>query len=82
MIRDGRILAVGTDVDVPTGAEVIDATGRHVYEGMFDPVTTLGLTEVGAVDVTNDSREQGDKLRSSVLMGGPSRRCGSRWVRR
>lgn len=60
VIRDGRILAVGPDVDVPTGAEVIDATGRHVYPGMFDAVTTLGLTEVGAVDMTNDDREQGD----------------------
>ena len=60
VIRDGRILAVGPDVSVPSGAEVIDAAGRHVYPGMFDAVTTLGLTEVGAVDVTNDAREQGD----------------------
>jgi imidazolonepropionase-like amidohydrolase len=60
VIRDGRIFAVGENVDVPTGAEIVDATGRHVYPGMFDAVTTLGLTEVGAVDVTNDSREQGD----------------------
>ncbi len=60
VIRDGRILAVGRDVDIPTGAEIIDASGRHVYPGMFDAVTTLGLTEIGAVDMTNDSREQGD----------------------
>ena len=60
VIRDGRILAVGREVDVPSGAEIVDASGRHVYPGMFDAVTTLGLTEVGAVDMTNDSREQGD----------------------
>jgi imidazolonepropionase-like amidohydrolase len=60
VIRDGRISQVGPDVQVPSGAEVIDATGRHVYPGMFDAVTQLGLTEVGAVDVTNDAREQGD----------------------
>jgi imidazolonepropionase-like amidohydrolase len=60
VIRDGRISQVGLDVQVPSGAEVIDATGRHVYPGMFDAVTQLGLTEVGAVDVTNDAREQGD----------------------
>lgn len=60
VIRDGRILAVGRDVDIPTGAEIIDASGRHVYPGMFDAVTTLGLTEIGAVGMTNDSREQGD----------------------
>jgi len=60
VIRDGRILAVGPSVDVPAEAEIVDATGRHVYPGMFDAVTTLGLTEIGQVDVTNDSREQGD----------------------
>ena len=60
VIRDGRILAVGPNVQVPAGAEVIDASGRHVYPGLFDAVSGLGLTEVGAVDVTNDSREQGD----------------------
>ncbi len=27
VIRDGRILAVGENVDVPTDAEIVDATG-------------------------------------------------------
>ncbi len=60
VIREGRIVAVGEDVEAPPGAEVIDAAGRHVYPGLFDAVSGLGLTEIGAVDVTNDSREQGD----------------------
>jgi imidazolonepropionase-like amidohydrolase len=60
VVRDGRIVDVGPNVQPPVGAEVVDASGRHVYPGMFDAVTQLGLTEVGAVDVTNDSREQGD----------------------
>ncbi|MFQ5535807.1 MAG: amidohydrolase family protein [Gemmatimonadota bacterium] len=60
VLKDGRVSAVGPDVEVPPGAEVIDAEGRHVYPGMFDAMSQLGLTEIGAVDVTNDSREQGD----------------------
>lgn len=60
VIRDGRIVDVGPDVQAPAGAEIVDATGKHVYPGMFDAVSGLGLTEVGAVDVTNDSNEQGD----------------------
>jgi imidazolonepropionase-like amidohydrolase len=60
VVRDGRIEAVGPNVQAPTGAEIVDATGRHVYPGMFDAVSQLGLTEVGAVDMTNDSNEQGD----------------------
>ena len=60
VIRDGRILAVGADVQVPAGAEIVDAVGKHVYPGLFDAISGLGLTEVGAVDVTNDAREQGN----------------------
>lgn len=59
LVQDGRIAAVGTDVQAPAGAVVIDATGKHVYPGLFDAVTRLGLTEIGAVDVTNDVTELG-----------------------
>lgn len=59
VIGEGRIVAVGEDVRPPAGAEVVDAVGKHVYPGMFDAVSGLGLTEIGAVDVTNDFREQG-----------------------
>ena len=57
VIRDGLIMSVGPNVAVPSDAEVVDATGKHVYPGLFDAITGLGLTEVGAVDVTNDARE-------------------------
>ena len=60
VIQDGRITAVGTDVTVPAGARVIDGAGLEVYPGFFDASTDLGLTEVGAVDVTNDQRELGE----------------------
>ncbi len=59
VIRDGRITAVGLEVETPAGAEIVDAAGRHVYPGLFDGVSRLGLTEIGAVGVTNDAREQG-----------------------
>jgi imidazolonepropionase-like amidohydrolase len=60
VMNDGRITAVGADVRVPAGAEVIDAPGLHVYPGLFDAFTFLGLTEIDAVDVTNDVSELGD----------------------
>lgn len=59
VIENGRIAQVGPDVQAPADAEVVDATGQHVYPGMFDAVSRLGLTEIGAVDVTNDARELG-----------------------
>jgi imidazolonepropionase-like amidohydrolase len=59
LVRDGKIVAVGTTVAATPDATVIDATGRHVYPGLFDAITQLGLTEIGAVDVTNDLTELG-----------------------
>ena len=43
IIRDGKIAAVGANIAVPGGAQVIDATGLEVYPGLFDPVTQIGL---------------------------------------
>jgi imidazolonepropionase-like amidohydrolase len=60
VIENGLISAVGTNVAVPPSAQVIDADGLHVYPGLFDAMSLLGLTEVGAVDVTNDYMELGD----------------------
>jgi imidazolonepropionase-like amidohydrolase len=36
VIREGKIAAVGADVAVPAGAQVIDATGRYVMPGIID----------------------------------------------
>ncbi len=36
VIRDGKIAAVGADVAVPAGAQIIDATGRYVMPGIID----------------------------------------------
>lgn len=59
VIRDGLVEAVGADVRAPDDARRIDVSGLHVYPGMFDAITRLGLTEIGAVDVTNDMQELG-----------------------
>ncbi len=36
VIRDGRIVAVGTDVEIPVDAHVIDAEGLVAYAGFID----------------------------------------------
>ncbi len=59
VLRGGRIIAVGANVDVPPGAEVLDGTGKHVFPGMVDAFSRLGLTEIGAVSATNDQSEMG-----------------------
>jgi imidazolonepropionase-like amidohydrolase len=60
IIRDGKIAAVGAQVEVPQDAQVIDAAGMQIYPGLFDPVTQMGLREIGAVSATVDSTETGN----------------------
>jgi len=59
LLENGRIVAIGTDVAIPDGAQRMDLTGKHVYPGLFDAYTNLGLTEVGAVRATRDFTETG-----------------------
>lgn len=54
LVRDGRIVAVGSNVEIPADAERLDASGAVVTPGLIDTGSTLGLTEVGAVDDTRD----------------------------
>ena len=60
VIRDGKIAAVGANVEVPAGAEVIDVKGLQVYPGLFDPITQMGLSEIPAVSATVDTTETGE----------------------
>ena len=59
VIRDGKIAAVGANIEIPAGAQVIDAKGLQIYPGLFDPVTQMGLSEISAVNATVDSVEAG-----------------------
>lgn len=59
VIEHGVITAVGADAAVPAGATRIDATGLHVYPGLFDALSTIGLDEIDAVSATNDQSEMG-----------------------
>jgi imidazolonepropionase-like amidohydrolase len=60
VIRDGKIAAVGAGVEIPSGAQVIDAKGLQVYPGLFDSITQMGLREIGAVSATVDASEMGN----------------------
>ncbi len=46
-IADGKIVAVGADLDPPTGARVIDASGAYVMPGGIDPHTHMELPFMG-----------------------------------
>ena len=55
----GKITGIGTNLDLPPGTEKIGATGKHVYPGLIDARSDLGLVEIGAVRATRDLSESG-----------------------
>lgn len=59
LIRDGKIVAVGTNVPAG-GASSIDLAGQHLYPGIIALNTVLGLTEISGVRATQDTTEVGD----------------------
>ncbi len=55
----GKIIAVGKEINIPRDAEVIDVRGKHIYPGLINAFTTIGLIEIGAVRATRDVTEVG-----------------------
>ena len=51
LVDGDRIVAVGADLPVPTGAQTLDATGRLLLPGGIDPHTHMQLPFMGTVAV-------------------------------
>ena len=60
LIEDGKIKAVGAKVAVPSGAYVVQAKGMHVYPGLIDAGSEMGLQEIESIRATIDSSEAGE----------------------
>ncbi len=87
LIRDGKIVAVGSNISVPADAQRIDATGKWVTPGLINSGTELGLVEVGGVRETRDDAAKGkdfiaaaftvwEGLNTQSVMIAPNRRDG------
>ena len=64
VIRKGMIQQIGRadagDFDAGDDAQRIDVSGKHLYPGLIDADTSLGLIEIDAVRATIDVRETGN----------------------
>ncbi|WP_207459303.1 dihydropyrimidinase [Azospirillum sp. SYSU D00513] len=49
LCEDGRIVAVGENLEAPAGAEIVDAGGMYVMPGGIDPHTHMELPFMGTV---------------------------------
>ncbi len=59
LVRNGKIVAVGTNVTIPSDAERIDAAGKWVTPGLINSATQLGLIEVSQIAGTRDDAARG-----------------------
>ena len=56
-IVDGKIVGVGANVAVPTGATVIDGGGKYVTPGIIDTHSHLGVYAAPGVQALSDGNE-------------------------
>ncbi len=69
LIRGEQIEAVGPNVVIPPGAELIQAEGRWVTPGLIECHTQLGVHEISALTETVDaSASTGDAIHAALRM--------------
>lgn len=64
-VENETITRIGQNLEVPDGAEVVDATGKYVFPGFIDPHVHIHLPFMGTF--AKDTHETGSK---AALMGG------------
>ncbi len=66
LIENNRISAIGKDVAIPSGAEVIDAAGMTITPGLFDSYNQMGLVEISETESTVDKDEKSSPITPEV----------------
>ena len=64
-VRDGKVAAVGANVNVPAGVRTIDAQGRIVTPGIVVPNSTLSVSEVNSLNQTGDFSSESPSISAS-----------------
>jgi imidazolonepropionase-like amidohydrolase len=75
VVVNGKVESVGHSVKIPSGAKILDIRGLHVYPGMIDSGSPIGLSEVAAERVSVDTDEIGvfnPQLRALVAVNPSS----------
>jgi len=66
LVRAGKIAAVGANVTIPAGTEVIDGTGMWVMPGIIDSHSHLGVYSWPSVDANSDGNEMTNPITAQV----------------
>ncbi|HEU4699937.1 MAG TPA: amidohydrolase [Gemmatimonadales bacterium] len=66
LFRDGKIVAVGKDLDAPEGTVVIDGTGKWVTPGLIDTHSHLGVYPAPGTPSQSDGNEATNPVTADV----------------
>ncbi|HUP19474.1 MAG TPA: amidohydrolase [Gemmatimonadota bacterium] len=66
LLEDGRIAAIGANLDAPAGAEVVDGAGRFVTPGIIDTHSHLGVYPSPGVSAHSEGNEATDPTTAEV----------------
>ncbi len=75
LVINGKIADVGTSVQVPNGARVVEGHGLELYPGLINAATNVGLSEISSMRDTVDLDEIGmfnPELRAEVAFNPSS----------
>jgi imidazolonepropionase-like amidohydrolase len=56
----GKIQSIGLNIAFPGEAEIIDAKGLHLYPGLIDSFSSIGLIEIDSIRASIDTTETGN----------------------
>lgn len=59
LVENGKIKAIGPNLEIPAGTRIVEASGLVAFPGMIDSYSSLGLVEISGVAATVDNRETG-----------------------
>ena len=79
LVRDGKIVGIGRNLTAPKGIKIIEGKGLHVYPGMIDSGTQIGLSEIGSTRESVDTGEIGKfdpQLRAEIAINPDSEHIG------
>ena len=75
VVTGDRFADMGPKAAIPKGYKIIEGKGLHVYPGMIDSASILGLSEIGSIRETQDVTELGDfnpQLRTIIAVNPSS----------
>lgn len=75
LVVDGKIAEVGAKIAAKGKIKVVEGKGLHVYPGMIDSGSPVGMSEISSVRETTDTGELGDfnpQLRALIAVNPES----------